>query len=232
MSRARFLAAAGGGFALLVLARLPARAAVRRASAVPAVTVPPGARSVDRYLDSCTACGLCVSACPSKVLGASHKLFGLRGLLAPVLDYAVSYCQYECTSCLDICPSGSLERLRLEQKKLVKIGDAALVRERCIVFTSKTKCGACAEHCPTGAVHMVPSSTGIPEPVFTSSICIGCGACHHACPVRPERAITVTGLAVHETAEEPTAVTPGEPAAAAPPPPEAAPATGEDGFPF
>jgi ferredoxin len=50
---------------------------------------------------------------------------------------------------------------------------------------------------------MVEAPTGIPEPVFTTSICIGCGACHYACPVLPIKAITVSGLAVHRTADLP-----------------------------
>jgi ferredoxin len=94
--------------------------------------------------------------------------------------------------------------MSLERKKITKIGDAALVKERCIVFTNKTKCGSCAEHCPTGAVRMVDAPTGIPEPIFNSSICIGCGACHFACPARPERAISVSGLAVQGIAERPS----------------------------
>jgi ferredoxin len=103
--------------------------------------------------------------------------------------------------------------LPLEAKKLVKIGTASLVKEHCIVFTERTKCGACAEHCPTGAVHMVEGRTGLPEPVFESPICIGCGACHHICPVPGKRAIWVAGLAVHETAAKPPAGPIGEPAA-------------------
>ena len=226
MSRSRFLATAGGGAALLTLSTLPARAALRRMAELPRVTAPPGARSVQRYLGFCTACGLCAAACPSKVLRPAYGLLGLRGLLVPTLDYTVSYCQYECTSCLDVCPSGALERMSLERKKRVKIGDAALVKERCIVFTSRTKCGACAEHCPTGAVAMKEVPGGIPEPFFTSRICIGCGACHHACPVRPDRAITVSGLPLHETAEKPTAEPLGSPAQGG------TPGGGEEGFPF
>jgi len=105
---------------------------------------------------------------------------------------------------MEVCPSGALEKLNREQKHLTKIGDASLVKTRCIVFTKGTKCGACAEHCPTGAVRMVVGETGLPEPVFTSSICIGCGACHHACPVHPLQAISVTGLPVQALAEQPS----------------------------
>jgi ferredoxin len=203
MSRSSFLALLGGGAAALALAAIPGRAAAKRLAAAPAVAVPPGARSAERFVESCTACGLCVSACPSSVLLPSLGELGPRALLAPRLDFSVSYCQYECVSCSAVCPSGALSRMPLEAKKLVKIGTASLVSEHCIVFTERTKCGACAEHCPTGAVHMVEGSTGLPEPVFESSICVGCGACHHICPVPGKRAISVAGLAVHETASKP-----------------------------
>jgi len=129
---------------------------------------------------------------------------GLHGFLAPYLDYDASYCQYECTACLDLCPAGALTRLSPEDKKLVQMGTAALVRDKCIVFTKKTPCGACAEHCPTGAVRMVDSPTGITEPLFDESICIGCGACHHICPAEPDKAITVSGKAVQGRASAPT----------------------------
>jgi polyferredoxin len=204
MSRSRFLAALGGGAATLALAAGPGKAFAARLSPPAAATTPPGSRGLERYLGACTACGLCVSACPSKVLQPALGALGIRGLFVPRLDYGVSYCQHECAACLEACPSGALERMSLERKKLTKIGDASLVKDRCIVFTDKTKCGACAERCPTGAVRMIEAPTGIPEPFFTSSICIGCGACHYACPARPERAISVSGLALHRVADRPS----------------------------
>jgi len=159
----------------------------------PVPAAPPGARSLVRFQSACTACGLCVSKCPSGVLQPSIVRYGTRGFLMPYLDYGVSYCQYECTLCTDLCPTGALKKMPLEEKKLVQMGTASLVKEKCIVFTHKTACGACAEHCPTGSVRMVPSATGIPEPVFDELICIGCGACHHICPALPEKSITVAG---------------------------------------
>jgi ferredoxin len=227
MTRSGFLAALGGGTAALALAAMPGRAFAASLSPPLRATTPPGSRSFERFLDTCTACGLCAARCPSKVLQPSLGQLGLGGLFVPRLDYTISYCQFECTTCLDICPSGALERLPLERKKLTKIGDASLVKDRCIVFTNKTKCGACAERCPTGAVRMIDAPTGIPEPVFTSSICIGCGACHHACPVRPTRAINVSGLAVHEAAAKPSADLFAAPAKG-----KTVPSTGGSDFPF
>jgi len=235
LTRAQFLAAAGGGIAALSSLALPARAfaAGAEASAAPGQPVlPPGARSVDRFLGSCVACGLCVSRCPSKVLQPALGQLGVSGVLVPRLDHSVSYCQYDCTACMDACPSGALEKLALERKRVAKIGDATLARTRCVVFTNETKCGACAEHCPTGAVRMVAGETGLPEPVFTSSICIGCGACHHACPVRPDRAITVSGLALQTVAERPSPTLFDTPANGSEPRAAKAPPAADDSFPF
>jgi polyferredoxin len=203
MPRSSFLAVLAGGAAAIAIAAIPGRAAARRAVPRAGIAVPPGAGSALRFIEACTACGLCVSACPSSVLQPSLGELGPRGLFVPRLDFSVSYCQYECVSCSAVCPSGALARVAVEPKKLIKIGTASLVKDHCIVFTERTKCGACAEHCPTGAVRMAEGSTGLPEPVFDGTICIGCGACHHICPVPGKRAISVAGLAVHETAVRP-----------------------------
>jgi len=232
LSRKRYLASLGGGAATLALAALPGKALASRVLPAPPATVPPGAASLERFLETCTACGLCASVCPSRVLQPSLGQLGVRGLLVPRLDYEVSYCQFECTSCMSACPSGALRNFGLERKKLTKIGDASLVKERCVVIVKRTKCGACAEHCPTGAVRMVVGSTGLPEPVFTSDICIGCGACHHACPVKPLKAISVSGLAVHRTALKPSLDLFAEPPFGGSKDGDAAPEGGIADFPF
>jgi len=63
-----------------------------------------------------------------------------------------------------------------------------------------TSCGACAEHCPTHAAHMVPFRDGLAIPQVDVSLCIGCGACQFACPASP-KAMTVLGLASHGRAK-------------------------------
>jgi ferredoxin len=234
LGRGQFIAALGGGAAALALAALPGRAFAASSlerileRSLPRPVTPPGSEASERFLATCTACGLCVARCPSRVLQPSLGQLGARGLFVPRLDYGISYCQFDCTVCLDACPSGALGKLSLERKRLTKIGNATLVKERCIVFKNRSKCGACAEHCPTGAVRMAVGETGLPEPVFTESICIGCGACHHACPAKPERAISVSGLAVHEIAERPSpALFESEGGGAA-----QTPNSGSEGFPF
>ena len=93
--------------------------------------------------------------------------------------------------------------LELEAKKVTQIGKAVYIRDNCLVYTERTACGACSEHCPTKAVAMVPFEDGLYIPRTHDNICIGCGACEYACPATPYKAIFVDGNPVHEAAEKP-----------------------------
>ena len=163
---------------------------------------PPGAVSVDRFSSLCTACHLCVSACPTQVIYPSVFEYGIAGVFQPRMNYAANYCNYDCTVCGQVCPTGALRPLPLDEKKLTQLGQAKFVRDDCIVITKKTDCGACSEHCPTKAVHMVREDR-LFVPELKGDLCIGCGACEHACPTRPRKAIYVVGLAVHGLAKKP-----------------------------
>jgi ferredoxin len=161
---------------------------------------PPGSQSISQFTQACTACHVCVSACPSQVLQPSTLEYGLGGFLQPRMDYDASYCNFECTVCTDVCPTGAIRKLSIDEKKVTQTGKAVFIRENCVVFTENTDCGACTEHCPTKAVTMIPyKKSQLPEVKF--EYCIGCGACEHACPTRPYRAIYVDGNAVHLTAK-------------------------------
>jgi ferredoxin len=162
---------------------------------------PPGAGSIDRYLNRCTACHLCVSACPTHVLQPALLEYGFAGWLRPRLDYGRSFCNYDCRRCGEVCPTGAITRLDLADKQLTRIGRAVFKQELCVVDRDGTDCAACSEHCPTKAVDTVPFRDGLRLPVVHDELCIGCGACEFACPVVPEKAIKVTGRRRHERAE-------------------------------
>jgi ferredoxin len=83
------------------------------------------------------------------------------------------------------------------------MGKVHFIIKNCVVYTDETSCGSCAEHCPTQAVHMVPYKDGLTIPETNPSICIGCGACEHVCPAKPNKAIYVDGNPVHQVAREP-----------------------------
>ncbi len=166
---------------------------------------PPGAGSLARFNELCIACHLCVSACPYGVLQPAVLDYGLLGLLQPRMDYAAGYCSYECHRCGQICPTGAIRPLDLPTKQITQMGVARFIRDNCIVHTDHSRCGLCADYCPTKAVHLVPYQDGLTIPELTETLCVGCGSCENACPVRPYRAIYVDGHPVQKLAERPRA---------------------------
>ncbi len=118
------------------------------------------------------------------------------------MDYRSGFCEYECTICSNICPNDALLPLTKEEKKEIQIGRVYLIKDTCVVYDKNTDCGACAEHCPTGAVYMVPYIGLLYAPEIDNSICVGCGACEHVCPTEQTKAIVVKANRFHRKAEE------------------------------
>ena len=164
---------------------------------------PPGSTGINHFTDICTACQLCVSQCPTGVLQPSFNQFGLSSIMQPHMDYYTNYCNYECVRCSEICPTGAILPINVEEKKTLQLGKVQFIKENCVVYTENTACGSCSEHCPTQAVKMIPYKGSLTIPETDNSICVGCGACEYACPVVPYKAIYVDGNPIHQTAEKP-----------------------------
>jgi ferredoxin len=166
---------------------------------------PPGSLGIRHFTTRCTACHLCVSVCPTSVLQPSLNEYGWTGIMQPHMDYSTNYCNFECTLCSDVCPTGAILSLASEAKKTTQMGQVHLILENCVVYAENTACGSCSEHCPTQAVTMVPYREGLTLPEILPEICVGCGACEYACPVRPFKAIYVDGHQIHQVAQKPPA---------------------------
>lgn len=177
-----------GGLAALEQKQVPQRSGA---------LVPFGAKSAENFYSHCTACQLCVSACPEKVLRPSSDL---ARIMQPEMGYEKGYCRPECTLCSELCPSGAILKITPEEKSAIHIGRAVIDLDLCVVNREGVSCGNCSRHCPAGAILMVKKDDSTPNlkiPAVVEDKCIGCGACEYLCPSRPFSAIHVNGLKTH-----------------------------------
>jgi ferredoxin len=194
VSRREFLIKSGilaGGFAAGIL--LAKTGLTRLADYAKRFRIlPPGAGDAVRFMQKCTACQLCTKNCPAAVIVPAPGGDG------PVsLDLEKGACAYNCNRCSQVCPTGAIRPLTLEEKRHTKIAEARFNPQNCIVFQENEPCGKCAEVCPVKAV--VLRKNGTPRPVKTN-LCIGCGACQQICPA-PEKAMTIHAIEKQITLE-------------------------------
>lgn len=185
MNRREFIAAAGA--ALVARGASAAEGGEAAARAV----MPPGALSLSRFSRSCTACGLCISSCPEKVLAHAGLFdYGLGGWMLPKLDFSKGACDPGCSRCAEACPAKALAR---RPGEAVKIGLAKWSREDCRT-TKGERCTLCSERCPTDAIALVSDAEGAAaHPVVDAAKCVGCGRCENYCPAE-RKAIRVAPL--------------------------------------
>lgn len=152
---------------------------------------PPGARDESQFVALCTRCGNCVRACPHGIIERDLGEYGLTSLLTPVLAFRDDYCREDCTRCTEVCPSGALGHLSVQDKAKVRMGLPRVDMALCLLGDDR-ECSACARWCPYSAVRYVFSETQYTlVPQIDSAKCTGCGACEAACPTKPRKAIVV-----------------------------------------
>ncbi len=161
---------------------------------------PPGSGDAKHLQTHCTACQLCVTACPNNVLRPSSRL---QTLMQPEMTYERGYCRPECVECSEVCPTGAIKRITPADKTAISIGNANWIEANCVVNRDNVPCTECERHCPTKAITLIPRDPADPKslkiPTIDNTKCIGCGACEHLCPARPFSAIYVEGNVTHHT---------------------------------
>jgi MauM/NapG family ferredoxin protein len=163
---------------------------------------PPGAQAESAFLSRCLRCSECMKVCPTSGLQPALLESGLEGLWTPVLASRLGYCDYSCTACGNVCPSGAIPRLPLEQKRRQVLGMAVIDRDRCLPWADGTPCIVCQEMCPVAPKAVLLDERRVQtqengrqdyvqRPTIRADRCIGCGICEFKCPVKGPAAIVV-----------------------------------------
>lgn len=173
-SRRQFLASLAAG---VVVASLPKTGLLKTENPYP--LRPPGAGE-EEFLTKCVRCGECIKVCPNNALHLALFEAGLEGVSTPMLVPRLGYCDYSCNACGQVCPSGAIPALSLEEKRKAVIGTAYVEIDSCIV------CRKCYHYCPVKAIEMVEvdarGTTG-EFPKVGPDRCNGCGICEYICPI-------------------------------------------------
>ena len=156
---------------------------------------PPGAVDEAKLLGVCVRCGNCIRACPPQIIKPDLGNHGAASLLTPILDFSDGYCREDCTACTEVCPSGALARLSVQDKPKIQLGVPQVDMDLCLLREDR-ECAECRRWCPYGAVRYVFSETEYClVPQIDLEKCNGCGACEMACPVKPRKAIVIVPVA-------------------------------------
>jgi len=200
IGRRAVLGSLSAGIALPFLGRLDGQ--IHRVSD-PRLIRPPGSLPEKEFLKLCQRCGLCMKACPTNAINPTLTEAGMAGFWTPNLIMVSGYCEYSCTLCGSVCPTGAIREISGKEKtgKPVRIGSAYVDRGRCLPWSGNVPCIMCEEVCPTSpkAVYLEKSMVVRPNgerlevqlPYVDLKQCVGCGICENKCPVKGRPAIRV-----------------------------------------
>lgn len=170
----------------------------------PLLIRPPGAQPEKVFLKRCVRCGECMKVCLTNGLQPAFLEAGLEGIWTPLLVPKIGYCEFRCTLCGQVCPTGAIKKLSIEEKTKIKIGLAMIDKGRCLPYAHKKLCIVCEEVCPTPKKAIwfekvkVKDREGfefiLQQPHVDLDLCIGCGICETKCPVVDKPAIYVTSI--------------------------------------
>jgi MauM/NapG family ferredoxin protein len=204
INRRQMIAAGLTGLALPVLSRTSAMSKMSYDDLIR----PPGALPEIDFLASCVRCGECMKVCINNALQPLFMEKSLEGVFTPKLVPRLGYCEFNCTLCTQVCPTGALEKLNVKQKHAFVIGKAYFDTDKCLVYAQKKSCIVCEEHCPTHdkaikfneikTRDFQGNSIVLKQPYVKEELCIGCGICEHICPVQGSSAIRVVGKGIKE----------------------------------
>lgn len=109
----------------------------------------PGSLEEGEFLKRRVKCGECMKVCTTNGLQPVLLEAGCEGIWSPVLVPRIGYCEYRCTLCGQVCPTGAIKRLDQKEKAGISAGTAMFDKGRCLPYAHAMPCIVCEEVCTT-----------------------------------------------------------------------------------
>jgi ferredoxin len=179
------------------------------------VVRPPGSVPEEDFLALCIRCGECFAACPNNVLQPMGFEGGLNSLWTPKVVPNWSGCEVTCTNCGQVCPTGAIRALPIEEKRVARMGLAIVNEKTCLPYSGREACDLCRFECQQAGynaiefrrVAVVVDQQGLPaeDSGFLVSkilpeLCVGCGLCQTRCygiNVKTRKVLKQSAIVVH-----------------------------------
>jgi ferredoxin len=157
---------------------------------------PPGSVPERAFLQMCIRCGECFKACPSDVLQPLGFQQGLEGLWTPYVNADWAGCASSCNGCGQVCPTGAIRALPLEEKRHARMGLAFINVQTCLPHAGMEACQLCVDECTSAGYNAIEftqvgtevddagqpiEGTGFLAPLMIDDKCVGCGLCQTRC---------------------------------------------------
>jgi len=155
---------------------------------------PPWSVAESDFLEKCTRCNDCISACPENIISLDADGY-------PFLDFSHTGCNF-CAECLESCGTGAIQGLRSDIDQAwnhdMRISASCL-------SVNGVVCRACGDHCETSAIRFTLLTKGRSLPKIAADACTACGACIAVCPadaISIHQSVHQTNLhTLHQTKE-------------------------------
>lgn len=159
---------------------------------------PPGSVPEREFLQMCIRCGECFKACPNNVLQPESFQQGFEGLWTPLVNANWAGCESSCNACGQVCPTGAIRPIPLEEKRVARMGLAIVNQQACLPFAEKEACDLCVQECTAAGYNAIEytqvgvelddqgqpvEGTGFAAPLVLADKCVGCGLCQTRCHV-------------------------------------------------
>lgn len=157
---------------------------------------PPGSVPERQFLQMCIRCGECFKACPNNVIQPMGFEQNLDGLWTPRVVADWSGCEPQCNNCGQVCPTGAIRALPLEEKRAARMGLAIVDEEACLPYAGTAACQLCVDECAAAGYDAIEfmrvgveidaqgnpiGESGYLAPVVLAEKCVGCGLCQTRC---------------------------------------------------